>query len=232
MKLISSAFANFKMSKNKSFDQYETYILHLAPASLSGNNVCPKASKGCRAACLNTAGRGIFNSVQQARIRKTKMFFENRLEFLNLLNKDLVAIERRALKNKKQAVVRLNGTSDLDWTLIRLTETTNKNVFESFPNIQFYDYTKVFSRLERQKQNPIENYDLTFSRSETNASEVIQALKAGFNVASVHRSRPINSINGDLHDLRFLDPKGQAGYIVALSAKGKAKRDTSGFVQD
>ena len=51
-----------------------TFGLHLAPHTLSGYNVCPHASKGCAEACLNTAGRGRMNMVQDARIKKTIMF--------------------------------------------------------------------------------------------------------------------------------------------------------------
>ena len=75
---------------------FNTYIMHLAPADVSGYQTCPKATVGCKAACLNTSGRGgmfkkgeTTNTIQKARIRKTKMFFENRQEFMADLVKDI-----------------------------------------------------------------------------------------------------------------------------------------------
>jgi len=232
MKLLTPAHANAKTAKNLQHSAYQTYILHLAPAKLSGYNTCPAASAGCAAACLNSAGRGAFSSVQQARIRKTKLFFEQREEFFAQLIHDLHAVQRKATKAKKQAVVRLNGTSDIAWEAINVPGT-GKNTFDLFPAIQFYDYTKILRRVKRQLATPIANYHLTFSRSESNEVEVLQAIEAGASVAIVFGSevptmlhgRPV--VDGDAHDLRFLDGN---GVIVALKAKGKAKRDESGFV--
>lgn len=42
-------------------DNIMTAIMHLAPHTLSGANVCAHATAGCAAACLNTAGRGGIN---------------------------------------------------------------------------------------------------------------------------------------------------------------------------
>lgn len=235
MKLLTPAHANAKTAKNTQFAQFQTYILHLAPAKLSGYNMCPAASAGCAAACLNTAGRGAFSNVQQARIRKTKLFVEHKAEFMQLLKADLDAVQRKATKAGRKAVVRLNGTSDVQWELVRFFE--HKNVFEAYPNIQFYDYTKILRRLERLFANPIANYHVTFSRAEDNTQETILALTMGFNVAAVFSGDVpkeflgAKTIDGDSHDLRFLDAKGKSvGHIVALKAKGKAKKDLSGFV--
>lgn len=236
MKLLTDAHANAKTAKNESQGAYLSYILHLAPYKLSGRNVCPMASKGCAAACLNTAGRGRFDSVQDARINKTKRFFDDRTQFVADLVKDLEAVVRKAWRESKMPVVRLNGTSDVDWTTI-LTDD-GQHVFNRFPMIQFYDYTKVTRRLIKQLQVPLPNYDLTFSKSESNQLEAEQALNLGFNVAAVfnvkdatglpptYMGRPV--IDGDSHDLRFLDSKGRK--VVGLKAKGDAKKDTSGFV--
>ncbi len=229
MKLLTEAKSNTKTAKNSKMGKYLSYILHLAPSNLSGANVCPMASKGCIATCLNTAGRGQFNSVQEARIRKTKMYVHDRSMFMNLLLKDLNAVERKAKKLGLKAVVRLNGTSDLDFTSIPLM----------FPKIQFYDYTKVLRRLKRDLPK---NYHLTFSRSEVNETECVEALALGFNVAVVFRNMPQLAsvaylgkplLNGDDHDLRFLDRSpGKFGAVIALKAKGKARKDASGFVVD
>lgn len=237
MRILTEAHANAKTAKNESFTEFLSYILHLAPYNLSGVNICPMASRGCAAACLNTAGRGRFDSIQVARLKKTKRFLDSRAEFLQDLVKDLQAVERKALKLSKKAVVRLNGTSDIDWSLIKTDD--GRNIFDRFQSIQFYDYTKVLKRLERFKLNPIPNYHLTFSRSESNHAESLKAIQLGFNVAAVFSTeafpesflgRPI--IDGDAHDLRFLDlkPSDGLGAFVGLKAKGQAKKDKTGFV--
>lgn len=229
MKLLSTGNPKLLKGEKKG---YMSFVLHLAPSDLSGKNTCPKATAGCKAACLNTAGRGgIFkkgettNVIQQARIRKTKMFFEQRDEFMTLLVKEIQAGIKKAEKLGYIPAFRLNGTSDLSWEKYRVN---GKTIFELFPDVQFYDYTKVNNR----KVSHIKNYHLTFSKADGNDMDVRLAASNGLNVAAVFRSlpetylgRPV--INGDETDLRFLDPK---GVIVGLKAKGKARKDTSGFV--
>lgn len=233
MKLLTPAFANAKTAKSIKFDNYLSSIMHLAPSTVSGViNTCPFASEGCKAACLNTAGRGRFDSIQQARIKKTTRFVKDRANFLNDLYKDHVSLSRKAAKLGKNAVSRLNGTSDLPWHHIKVKD--NKTIFQLFPHIQFYDYTKDISRVKALAKNPIANYNLTFSCSESNWDQCIEALKLGTNVAVVFDVIPetyqgYEVINGDDHDLRFLDKQG--GVIVGLKAKGKAKKDSSGFVK-
>jgi hypothetical protein len=213
---------------------YLSSVLHLAPYTLSGKNTCPKATPGCAAACLNTAGRGGImkkgestNVIQQARIRKTKAFFENRTEFMSKLLKDINNTIKYAEKKGLTPVFRLNGTSDLAWEKYEILE--GRNIFQMFPDVQFYDYTKIVGR----KVSHIKNYHLTFSNADGNINDVLKAKAAGMNIAVVFRKElpkqylgmPV--INGDDTDLRFLDPK---GVIVGLKAKGKAKKDESGFV--
>lgn len=213
---------------------YLSSVLHLAPANLSGKEVCPKRTAGCTAACLNTAGRGgIFkkgestNVIQQARIRKTKSFFENRQAFLNELVVEIIKTKTKAEKQGLIPVFRLNGTSDLSWEKYEVTN--GKNIFEMFPDVQFYDYTKIVGR----KVSHIKNYHLTFSNADGNINDVLKAKSSGMNIAVVFKKElpekylGLPVINGDETDLRFLDPK---GVIVGLKAKGKAKKDTSGFV--
>lgn len=241
MKLLTAAASNTKTAKNASMGNYLSYILHLAPAKLSGYNTCPAASAGCAAACLNTAGRGQFTSTQVARIKKTKRFFEARPEFMAQLYKDLQAVVRKASRQASMAVVRLNGTSDLPWESIRFAN--GQTAFEAFPSIQFYDYTKLVSKLARLKLSPVPNYHVTFSRAENNAENCKRAIALGFNVAVVFSykdgqlparfaGRPV--VDGDTHDLRFLDlkPADGLGAVIALKAKGKARKDLSGFVKD
>ncbi len=230
-KLISAGM-NAKTTKGDG-EEYITAILYMAPATLvSGINMCPMAVlAGCAKACLNTAGRGAFNNVQQSRIKKTVMFRDNRPVFMAMLNDDLLKFRAWCEKHGVKAVVRLNGTQDIRWENIECAGYAN--VFEAHPEIQFYDYTKIPNR----RVDGINNYHLTLSYS--GASERYSAMVANsdLNIAVVFRSkdtipaeflgRPV--IDGDADDLRFLDPR---GVVVALYAKGKAKTDTSGFVID
>lgn len=237
MRLLTPAHANAKTAKSLAFsDKYLPFILHLAPSTLSGYHMCPSASVGCAAACLNSAGRGAFNSVQTARVNKTIHFVNGREGFLLQLVDDISAAVRQASKQNRIAVVRLNGTSDVDWTRVHLDD--GRTIFSRFPAVQFYDYTKVFKRLERLVAYPIANYHVTFSRSESNDREAHAALDMGFNVAAVFRfngdlpalAYGVPVIDGDEHDLRFLDAKHDGGAWIALKPKGRAKRDESGFV--
>ena len=213
---------------------YLTYILHLAPAKLSGYQVCPMATAGCESACLNTAGRGgIFkkgettNIIQQARIRKTKLFFEQREFFMTTLHNEIKKAIVYAEKKGLIPVFRLNGTSDIAWEKIRVKGY--RNIFEAFPNIQFYDYTKIFGRSSIPS-----NYHITFSKAESNGRHVKKSIIRGINVAVVFASKVLPKtylgkkvVNGDESDLRFLD---NPNSIVGLYAKGLAKKDKSGFV--
>ena len=233
MKMNLLTLGNTKTLKGESLG-YLTGILHLSPATLSGvANVCPKASAGCKAACLNTAGRGgmfrkgeTTNAVQKARVRRTQMLFNERDAFMSLLVLDIRKLCKQAAKLNMVPAVRLNGTSDLRWEVWPVGMFVN--IFAMFPDVQFYDYTKIPNRRDLP-----ENYHLTFSLSESNDTEALAQLERGVNVAVVFKTlpamfmdRPV--ISGDTTDLRFLDPK---NVIVGLTAKGRAKQDVSGFVR-
>jgi len=236
MKLLSTG--NPKILKGVK-QGYMTYILHLAPADVSGYNTCPKATAGCKAACLNTAGRGgmfkkgeMTNVIQEARKRKTRMFFENRSEFMGQLVKDIRLAIKQCEKVGLIPVFRLNGTSDIAWEKYEVEGA--RNIFELFPEVIFYDYTKMLNR----KIANIKNYSLTFSAADGNDSDVKKAIQQGYNVATVFgvkKTEPLPEsymglpvFNGDDSDLRFLDPN---GVVVGLYAKGKAKKDITGFVK-
>ena len=236
MKLLSTG--NPKILKGTA-QGYNTYILHLAPADVSGYETCPKRTAGCTAACLNTAGRGgmfkrgeTTNVIQEARKRKTRLFFENRGAFMLQLYLDIKKAIKQSEKLGLIPVFRLNGTSDLAWEKYEVQD--GKNIFQMFPNVQFYDYTKILGR----KVKNISNYHLTFSAADGNDADVAKAIVQGYNVATVFgikKTLPMPEtyiglpvFNGDDSDLRFLDP---VGVIVGLYAKGKAKKDTSGFVK-
>jgi hypothetical protein len=226
-KLLSTA--NPKIQKGTK-EGYLSFILHLSPYDVAGvGNVCPKATKGCIAACLNTAGRGgMFtpdqgtNTIQEARKRKTRLFFADRNAFMLDLYADIQKAIRFAERKGLTPVFRLNGTSDLSWEKYELG-ATGKNIFELFPTVQFYDYTKVLGR----KVAGINNYHLTFSRAESNDADVARALSEGLNVAAVYDQIPEGMYSADETDLRFLDPK--VG-MIGLKAKGRARKDYSGFV--
>jgi hypothetical protein len=221
MKLLT--LGNTKTVKGEKLG-YMTFIMHLAPSTLSGYNTCPMASEGCAEACLNTSGRGRFTSIQEARIRKTVWFFENRETFMVQLVKDIQAAIRKAARMNMTPVFRLNGTSDIRWETVPVYGF--RNIMEMMPALQFYDYTKLSNR-----RNIPANYHLTFSRSESNDAYIKVALDRGMNVAVVFDKLPTEYmgrtvIDGTDTDLRFLDP---SNVIVGLLAKGKAKKDNSGF---
>ena len=226
---------------------YRTAVLYLAPGSLSGRNVCPHATPGCLAGCLNTAGRGIISSVQQARIKRTLAFFKDKQAFLAQLHDEIDAHSRATRSVGMLPVARLNGTSDVPWE--KLVSPIGQSLFDMFPEVHFYDYTKNVNRAYRSIHDKAwpANYRLVLSRSESNLSDCVSFLKAGGNVAMVFATKPKQElpmfwdtvageqnqtasmpvIDGDKDDLRFLDP---SPCVVGLRAKGKARQDTSGFV--
>ena len=223
-KLLNSG--NYKTSKGEKYG-WKTYGLHLAPFNISGKNVCASASAGCSAACLNTAGRGVMHSVQDARVKKTRRFFEDRDGFLSQLYKEIKSSVKSAAKKQINSCFRLNLTSDILW---------ERFVIKDFPESQFYDYTKHLKRFVRFLEGKLpSNYHLTYSRDETTPDTLVKSLCAsGGNVAVVFRGKKLPSewlgikvIDGDDSDLRFQDG---CGKIVGLLEKGLAKKDETGFV--
>lgn len=212
---------NYKILKGNALNVL-TGIIHLAPYNLSGVNLCPNATAGCSKACLNTAGHGRYNNVQKARLDRSMMWLTARDVFLKLTATEIESLERKAKREGKTLFVRPNGTSDIPALAMRLCGM--------FPHIQFYDYTKNFKTLLRDLP---ENYHLTFSRSETNEKECLQALKLGYNVAVVFGGELPKTymgykvVSGEESDARPLDEK---GVVIGLTAKGRAKHDKSGFV--
>lgn len=228
MKTLFTIGTNNAKTRKSEGKGYETRILHMAPYTLSGYQVCSSASVGCVAACLNTAGRGNMNAVQAARIRKTQEFFQNRVAFKDQIVLELTKFVKRCKKNNTLPAVRMNGTSDLLW------ERIFPEMFTEFDTVQFYDYTKHYKRCLVRHKLP-DNYHLTFSRSESNNEHCRRVLRAGrFNVVAVFDSKNFPdtwkgkpTYSADVDDLRFLDPPGHVG---CLYAKGRGKRDLTGFV--
>ena len=244
--LLTIGTANPKTGKGEKRG-YRTAILHMSPARLSGFEVCAGRTPGCTAACLNVAGRGGMTTrdgaIHIARMRRTRYFKRDRHGFGLALELEISRHVKSAHRAGMTPVVRLNGTSDLPYENVRFewADGSVSTVFDRFPDVQFYDYTKVIRRL----REPLPaNYDLTFSLADGNEGDALEAISLGFRVAVVMRNRPRPSakkwnlptnwrgrpvVDADETDLRFLDPQ---GVWCGLRAKGLAKADTTGFVYD
>lgn len=242
--------ASEKTIKGEKFG-WKTGILYLAPASTSGIKMdgkgvtlCAKASPQCENMCLISSGQMTFISSQIARINRTIFMFKEPARFMSMLYKECLAMRRLGGKRGGKVCVRLNGTSDIPWELGNymgvplIVPETGKTIFESVPDLQFYDYTKIFPRMSSDsKARRLKNYDLTFSRAEGNEADCRKVLAMNQNVAVVFfrgakdkkaGTWPIGFpktymgaqvLDGDESDLRFLDPKPR---VVGLSAKGLA----------
>ena len=247
MRKLLNIDANAKTVKGQA-QGYMTAVLYLAPYKSAGlANICPMAeTAGCVSGCLNTAGRGGMskgnvtradnglpdNTIQAARIAKTRALYANQSAFIARLAKEIKAFIAKAQRKGLIPVVRLNGTSDLRWE--SMPHGQYANLFEAFPDVQFYDYTKIPNR----KVQGIANYHLSYSYSarpdyQKYVGQVMENQPAT-NIVIVFRSKDLPStflgrevINGDETDLRFTD---KAGVVVGLYAKGRARKDTSGFV--
>jgi hypothetical protein len=237
---LLSIDTNAKTVKGQEYG-FLTGILYLAPADLSGTQLCPMAElAGCKEGCLYSAGRGAFSNVQQARLNKTHYYLQDKQAFMLHLVKDIEKLKKKAEKLGLIPLVRLNGTSDIRWENERFEyvfmhgKVREVSLMELFPEVQFYDYTKISNRKLIPK-----NYDLTFSYSGKREylPHVNKAIAQGLRVAVVFRTEADipetflgrEVVGGDNSDIRHLDPMGS---IVALYAKGTAKKDTSGFVVD
>ncbi len=226
-KLLSHFDSNPKVAKNTALG-WGTAVLHLAPASMSGFQVCSRRSPGCEAACLHFAGGAHYQSRKdQSRIAKTQRFFKDREAFMAQLFKEIEAHVRKMDRMGLRPAVRLNATSDIPWERVK---HQGKNLMDHLPNVLWYDYTAIPNR-----QVP-DNYHLTFSLKENNESEARAALDMGLNLAVVFFDGNLPEtfwglpvVNGDETDFRPGDP---SSCIVGLKAKGvKGKADQTGFVQ-
>lgn len=182
--------------------------LSLAPADVSGHEVCASRSPDCTQHCIFSAGHGFRHQVQMGRIFRTLWYFRAREEFVAQLMSEI--------DRNQDAAIRLNVFSDLQW------ERTFPQIFSDFPKTQFYDYTKHAKRMFRARP---ENYHLTFSLNENNEQYAREVLQAGLNVAAVTDKIGgslfgYQVIDGDEHDLRFLDP---SPVVVGLRAKGSLR---------
>ena len=206
-KKLTFKTGNPKTDKNlkiASLKKYWILRLNLAPYNLSGYNVCPSASVGCAESCLHTAGNPMFQAQKdKGRINRSRYYMQSRVEFLKQLIREIKNHEIYCNKNNFKPVVRLNTTSDISWEI--------HGIFELFPAIQFYDYTKIKKRVLKYLNNEYpKNYHLTFSLNEINYNDSMEILKMGGNVAMVFRKnlpatyKGYRVVNGDNHDLTFL----------------------------
>jgi len=202
------------------------YTIYLAPANSSGYEVCPGRTKWCTEACLNQSGRNIMDQgreiINGSRIKKTKLFFEDREFFVRWVVAEIKKAEKKAIDEGFRFSVRLNNTSDISPEDFLIEGV---NILEMFPDITFYDYTKVFDRMKLLDKYP--NYDLTYSFTGNNWDQCKKILddKTG-RVAVVFNEVPdqylgYTVINGNDYDMRYLDPK---GVIVGLPYKKVRKK--------
>ena len=209
-KLLS--YKNAKASKSVKYG-YLNFMLYLAPHTLSGYNVCAGSSPECRIDCLFGSGFGKFPNVKKSRINKTKRYFVDREQFIADLRQDILRAIAIARSDDLIPAIRLDGTSDLFLA---------KHFVDLYNAAVFYDYTKVYNRFS--KIVDLKNYNLTYSYSGRNKSDCLKALASGKNVAVAFKNClpkklwNYQVVDGDVHDLRFLDPK---GVIVGLTPKGQ-----------
>ena len=238
-KKLLSLNTNAKTIKSMNYGFYN-YILYISPDKQNtfGKTVCAASTDGCKKACLFTAGRGVFSNVAMGRLHKTEYFLRDKTNFMNDISNEI----NNAIKKygSDKICIRLNGTSDIPYENIPVDN--HKNIMDKFPNVQFYDYTKIANRFDKPLP---QNYHLTFSMAETieNKINCFKLLDKGFNVAAVFAVKDETKlpttyknytvINGDLHDLTFLHKQdtNNKGIILGLKAKGNlGKKDTTGFV--
>ena len=243
--ILAQPESNPKVAKNGKVVDVMTAPMHLAPFNLSGFQVCPKASEGCAAACLHTAGNPAYmDQKETSRITKTQAYFKQRGAFMAVLVFEMLAHRRKWTAKGYDVAYRLNATSDLPWENRKVDiNGVTVTLMEFFSDCSFYDYTAVTKRAINWARGDMpSNYHITFSRKEDNDVDCIKVLSAGGNVAvcaeqalykaSLVRGKVAamagewNVTDGDAHDYRPADPK---GVVVMLKAKGDAKHDTSGF---
>ena len=226
-----------KLEKNFKVFNVLTYSLYLSPSHTSGYEVCPESTPECRMGCLNTSGLAKVETfsgrtnIKDARIAKTRLLVEHQEFFMNLLVAEIESAIRKAKKIDALFSIRLNCTSDVDWANTLLN---GKNIFEIFPEIQFYDYTKIFKKFATKP----ENYHLTYSFTGYNWAFCQKVLEMGYNIAMVFNLdkkdklpmsyKGVEIISGDLSDYRVNDAK---GVIVGLVWKKIANKKHNEIVR-
>ena len=104
-----------------------------------------------------------------------------------------------------------------------------------FPDIQFYDYTKVPNRIELVKK--YDNYDLTFSYDGYNWNVCTDMLKNNVRVAAVFKYalpdvwNGVKVIDGDLYDTRFIDERNVIVGLKYKQVRNKLQKDMKFVIQ-
>lgn len=191
MKLLSITQSNTKVKKSmKYFDQYkwQSILINLLIknpdyASLSlmpDYKICGGSkSGGCMELCLKSSGFAkIFKSVNIARQKKTEFLLNDRIGFINQLDKELFNFNKKCIKNNKTGFVRLNTISDYPFY--------KTGLMQKYSNLIFIDYTKIAKRLFEKLP---ENYFLMFSFSGRlqYSNQVRMALKTDFPISVVFK---------------------------------------------
>jgi hypothetical protein len=233
--LLSRDDTNAKLVKSALNTDALSYIFYGAPAALSGVEMCSNRTKACTELCLNTSGNGRYHSNQIYRMARTRFEVYARADFWLMFASEITNAKKRVARSGKEFLaIRPNGTTDR-WCE-DLTQICNDN-----PDVRFYDYTAVPSRLA--VADSLANYDVTLSRKETARNHAwLRAEGYGKrNVAvvvtpDVKRElmdlgsiEGINVVDFDKHDLRLPEYDGQ-GVIGVLTPKGKARGKESGFI--
>ncbi len=238
-RLLTHERSNAKLRKSQG-TEWLLFGLSFSPAQTSGHQVCSSSSAGCRKSCIFSSGNGFYPIVTKGRLARTLAWFQKPDEFKAKLLVELSLAQQLAARHGKKLGVRLNVFSDVMW------ERQFPEVFTTFPNIQFYDYTKHYLRMMRFCRGELpRNLYLTFSRSENNEDKCLEVLKAGRNVSVPFTINKVMHpeinvplpkqfmgypvVNGEENDLRFLD---RQGVIVGIKTKGMGFWDKSGFIVD
>jgi len=231
---IGAVNSSAKILKNEKYNEL-TYIIYLAPANLSGYEVCPKRTEECTNACLFGSGQVIMdktNRIVESRIKKTQMFFTNREYFMSWVVKEIEQAKAKAEKKGMKFSVRLNGTSDLQPTLFR---HNGKVLFDIFPDVQFYDYTKVANRFRLIDQ--YQNYDLTFSYSGHNWHDCEYILNNEYGRVAVVFEKNLPEtykgykvVDGDAYDMRYVDDKNVIVGLKFKRVKNKVEKTNNAFI--
>jgi len=223
MKIKLLNYDNAKTSKGEALG-FRTAILYMTPSRHLINNVevnsCSNSNKACEVLCLAKSGHGMKPIVKQARLNRSHLYYSNRELFNMTLEKEIKNHVKYSEKNGLVPVVRLNGTTDLNFF----------DIYRKFPNITFYEYTKNIE-MALSKDKP-ENVHFTFSYSGTNFLDSIKALENQINVAMVFEKDFIKPkkifghdvLSGDNHDLRFLDSKEK---IISLTYKSMMPKEAT-----
>lgn len=236
---LAGVNSSAKIVKGEKKD-YNTLVLYLAASDMSGLNICPMATDGCRQACLVESGRAKMikkgekiSNIIWARLKKTWLYYANREFFNAWLNAEITSAKKKATKEGKNFAVRLNGTSDID---IKRFSVDGELLLDIHKDVQFYDYTKV----PKQLMNSLEfdNYDVTFSFANSNQFANLDnsfiALDQGHKIAVCFDKKAFGGefpktflgyevANGDETDLTFLQEK----QVLGLDVK-KVKKDQTG----